>query len=61
MAIISLHQVSRKEVSKIANPFIIIKNFIKRKLAIFLYDEIDKITIKRLGELLKKESPSQSL
>ena len=40
MAIISLHQVLRKEVSKIANPFIIIKNFIKRKLAEFIYPEI---------------------
>lgn len=29
----------------------IIKNFIKRNLAIFLHDEIDKITMKEIIEL----------
>jgi len=43
---------------KTNNPFIIIKKFIKKKLALFLYDEIDKIFMEGLKELLKKELSS---
>jgi len=53
LATIPPHQVLRKEVFKINNPFIIIKNWIKRKQAEFIYDEIDHIIMKKIRESLK--------
>lgn len=41
------------------NPFITFKNFIKRKLAEFLYPAIDKITMDGVKELLKELSSNE--